>query len=123
MEIYKEFVFEAAHRLPRVPPGHKCARLHGHSWRGRLYVRGPIGAETGWIIDYAEIRRVFEPIHAQLDHNYLNDIEGLENPTSEVLARWIWRRLKPVLPGLSRVQIYETCSSGCIYRGEEDDAA
>jgi 6-pyruvoyltetrahydropterin/6-carboxytetrahydropterin synthase len=121
MEIYKEFIFEAAHRLPNVPAGHKCARLHGHSWRGSIYVRGHVGEHTGWIMDYGEIRRVFQPIFEQLDHNYLNDIGGLENPTSEVLAKWIWRRLKPVLPGLSKVVINETCSSGCIYQGEEEE--
>lgn len=123
MEIYKEFIFEAAHRLPNVPPGHKCARLHGHSWRGSIYVRGRIGEHSGWIMDYAEIRRVFQPILDQLDHNYLNEIEGLDNPTSEVLARWLWRRLKPDLPQLSRVVINETCSSGCIYQGEEEEGA
>jgi 6-pyruvoyltetrahydropterin/6-carboxytetrahydropterin synthase len=120
MEIYKEFVFEAAHRLPNVPPGHKCARLHGHSWKGTIYVRGRVDAHMGWITDYAEIRRIFDPIHQQLDHNYLNEIEGLENPTSEVLARWIWKRLKPALPGLSRVVINETCTTGCIYQGEDE---
>jgi 6-pyruvoyltetrahydropterin/6-carboxytetrahydropterin synthase len=120
MEIYKEFIFEAAHRLPNVPPGHRCARLHGHSWKGTIHVRGRVGEKSGWIMDYADIRRAFDPIYEQLDHNYLNDIEGLENPTSEVLAKWIWRRLRPTLPGLSQVVINETCTSGCIYRGEEE---
>ncbi len=120
MEIYKEFMFEAAHRLPKVPAGHRCARLHGHSWKGTLYVRGTVGEHTGWIMDYAEIRKAFEPLYQQLDHNYLNEIEGLENPTSEVVAKWIWQRLKPRLPGLSRVVINETCTSGCIYQGEEE---
>lgn len=120
MEIYKEFVFEAAHRLPNVPAGHRCARLHGHSWKGTIYVRGEVGERTGWIMDYADIRKVFDPIYAQLDHNYLNDIPGLENPTSEVLAKWIWQQLKPRLPALSQVVINETCTSGCIYRGEEE---
>jgi 6-pyruvoyltetrahydropterin/6-carboxytetrahydropterin synthase len=121
MEIFKEFIFEAAHRLPNVPPGHKCARLHGHSWRGTLYVRGRVGTETGWIMDFAEIRRIFQPVFQQLDHNYLNDIEGLENPTSEVLAKWIWRQLKPSLPGLCKVVVHETCTSGCIYEGDEEN--
>lgn len=123
MEIYKEFIFEAAHRLPNVPAGHKCARLHGHSWRGTIYVRGQVGEKSGWIMDYGEIRRLFDPIYDQLDHNYLNDIEGLENPTSEVLAKWIWTKLKPALPSLSRVVINETCTSGCIYMGDEADRA
>jgi 6-pyruvoyltetrahydropterin/6-carboxytetrahydropterin synthase len=122
MEIYKEFVFEAAHRLPNVPEGHKCARLHGHSWKGTIYVRGEVEPKLGWVMDYAEIKHAFAPIYEQLDHNYMNEIPGLENPTSEVLARWIWRALKPRLPQLSRVVINETCTSGCIYRGEDDDA-
>lgn len=123
MEIYKEFVFEAAHRLPNVPVGHRCARLHGHSWKVSVFVRGTPGAHSGWVMDYGEIRRAFEPLYAQLDHNYLNEIAGLENPTSEVLAKWIWQRMKPVLPALSRVMINETCSTGCIYQGEEEPGA
>lgn len=119
MQIYKEFIFEAAHRLPNVPEGHKCARLHGHSWKGGIYVEGELDPHTGWIMDYAEIKSVFDPIYDQLDHHYLNDIDGLENPTSEVLAKWIWDRLKPILPELSQVTINETCTTGCIYRGED----
>ena len=120
MEIYKEFMFEAAHRLPKVPAGHKCARLHGHSWKGVIYVAGDIDPVTGWIMDYGEIKRLFAPVYEQLDHHYLNEIEGLENPTSEVLAKWIWDRLKPDLPALSQIVINETCTSGCIYRGGHD---
>ncbi len=120
MEIYKEFMFEAAHRLPNVPEGHKCARLHGHSWKGTIYVAGEVDREQGWVMDYADIKKIFRPIYEELDHHYLNDIEGLENPTSEVLAKWIWDRLKPDLPQLTRVVINETCTTGCIYRGEHD---
>jgi 6-pyruvoyltetrahydropterin/6-carboxytetrahydropterin synthase len=119
MQIYKEFIFEAAHRLPNVPDAHKCGRLHGHSWKGVIHVEGELDPQTGWIMDFAEIKKVFDPIYNQLDHNYLNEIEGLENPTSEVLAKWIWERLKPVLPELSQVVINETCTTGCIYRGED----
>ena len=118
MEIYKEFQFEAAHRLPNVPEGHKCARLHGHSYRVRLYLRGQVGETSGWIMDFAEVEQTFKPLHDQLDHRYLNDIEGLDNPTSEHLARWIWERLHGKLPLLRAVEIRETCTSGCIYRGE-----
>lgn len=118
MQIYKEFRFEAAHRLPNVPAGHKCSRLHGHSWKGVIYLEGDLDPETGWIMDYGEISSIFEPIYRQLDHHYLNEIEGLENPTSEVLAKWIWDRLKPDLENLSQVVINETCTTGCIYRGE-----
>ena len=118
MEIFKEFRFEAAHRLPHVPPGHKCARLHGHSFRVRLSVSGPLGVPTGWVMDFADISEKWQPLHAVLDHHFLNEIAGLENPTSEVLAQWIWTRLKPTLPELSEVMVRETCTSGCIYRGE-----
>lgn len=120
MEIFKEFTFEAAHRLPNVPKGHKCERLHGHSYRVALHVRGPVGAESGWIQDFADLKRAWQPMHDRLDHRYLNEIEGLENPTSEVLARWIWERVRPLLPGLCQVVVRETCTSGCIYRGEDD---
>jgi 6-pyruvoyltetrahydropterin/6-carboxytetrahydropterin synthase len=118
MKIYKEFTFEAAHRLPNVPPGHKCARLHGHSFLVRLFVAGPVGEHSGWVMDFADISAAFRPVWEQLDHYYLNDIEGLENPTSENLARWIWERLKPTLPQLSEIEIRETCTSGCSYQGE-----
>jgi 6-pyruvoyltetrahydropterin/6-carboxytetrahydropterin synthase len=120
MEICKTFDFEAAHRLPNVPPGHKCARLHGHSFRVSVYVTGPVGEDTGWVMDFADIKAAFEPIEKQLDHYYLNEIDGLENPTSENLARWIWRRLKPTLPMLSKLVVHETCTSKCIYRGDDE---
>ena len=116
MEIFKEFTFEAAHRLPNVPAGHKCARLHGHSFLVRITVSGEVGAQSGWVLDFADISAAFEPIYRQLDHYYLNEIEGLENPTSENIARWIWKRLE--LPGLFEVQIRETCTSGCSYLGD-----
>jgi 6-pyruvoyltetrahydropterin/6-carboxytetrahydropterin synthase len=120
MELYKEFGFEAAHRLPNVPTGHKCGRLHGHSFRVVLHVEGPVDSAMGWVIDYADIKKSFGPTLDRLDHHYLNEIEGLENPTSENLARWIWRRVKPELPPLTKVVVSETCSSGCAYRGEDD---
>ena len=119
MEIFKEFTFEAAHRLPNVPPDHKCHRLHGHSFRGRIYVSGPVDPTMGWIVDFADLKAAFAPLHAQLDHHYLNEVPGLENPTSENLAVWIWTRLVPDLPGLSRVVVRETCTSGCEYRGPD----
>lgn len=117
MEIFKEFDFEAAHRLPNVPAGHKCSRLHGHSFRVTLHVQGDVDPHSGWVMDFADIKTAFGPILARLDHYYLNEIPGLENPTSENIARWIWSELKPVLPALSRVSIRETCTSGCEYRG------
>jgi 6-pyruvoyltetrahydropterin/6-carboxytetrahydropterin synthase len=117
MKIYKQFTFEAAHRLPNVPEGHKCARLHGHSFHVEIHVSGPIGADTGWVMDFADLKTAFAPLHRVLDHNYLNDIPGLENPTSEHIARWIWDRLQPALPNLSQIVVRETCTSGAIYDG------
>jgi 6-pyruvoyltetrahydropterin/6-carboxytetrahydropterin synthase len=119
MEIFKEFRFEAAHRLPNVPAGHRCARLHGHSFRVEIHVRGDVDETVGWVCDFADLKTAFEPLYKQLDHYYLNDVPGLENPTSEILARWIWERLEPTLPGLSSVVVKETCTSGAIYRGPQ----
>ncbi len=118
MEIFKAFSLESAHRLPNVPPDHKCARVHGHSFRVELHVSGPVDARLGWVMDFAEVRDAFEPLFRRLDHHYLNEVPGLENPTSENLARWIWRELKPALPALSRVVVHETCTSGCSYAGD-----
>lgn len=118
MHIFKEFIFEAAHRLPNVVPGHKCGRLHGHSFHVELHVGGAVDEHTGWIVDFADVKKAFAPIYDQLDHHYLNEIDGLSNPTSEVLAKWIWEKTKPRLPGLARVVIRETCTSGCIYEGK-----
>jgi 6-pyruvoyltetrahydropterin/6-carboxytetrahydropterin synthase len=120
MTIFKEFTIEAAHRLPNVAPGHKCGRLHGHSFRIALEVRGDVGRDSGWVMDFADISQAFRPIQDQLDHHYLNEIGGLDNPTSENLARWLWRRLHPALPLLSKVSVQETCTCGCSYRGEDE---
>jgi len=120
MDLFTEFTFEAAHRLPHVPEGHKCGRLHGHCFRVELRVRGTVDPDTGWVMDFADIREVFQPLYEQLDHHYLNEVRGLENPTSENLARWIWDCLKPSLPVLYQVVVRETCTSGCMYRGEND---
>jgi len=117
MDIFKAFTFEAAHMLPQVPEGHKCKRLHGHSFRAEIHVSGPVD-EKGWVMDFADIKEAWQPLHAVLDHHYLNEMEGLENPTSENIARWIWARLKPELPGLSKIVLNETCEAGCIYEGE-----
>ena len=117
MDIFKVFTLEAAHRLPNVPPGHKCARLHGHSFGIELHVSGEPGAESGWIMDFADLQAAFQPLHDQLAHHYLNDVTGLATPTSERLAIWIWERLKPALPQLSAVVVRETCTSGCRYAG------
>ncbi|MDC9593461.1 6-carboxytetrahydropterin synthase QueD [Xenorhabdus sp. IM139775] len=116
--IFKDFQFEAAHYLPNVPKGHKCGRLHGHSFMVRLEITGEVDPLSGWLMDFADVKAVFKPIWEQLDHHYLNEVTGLENPTSEVLAKWIWEQLKPTLPQLSAVMVKETCSAGCIYRGK-----
>lgn len=121
MEIYKEFTFEAAHRLPNVPYWHKCGRLHGHSFKTTIYVEGPVDTHTGWVMDFGEIKAAFKPLLERLDHYYLNEIEGLENPTSEVLARWIWDHLLPDLPQLSAVMVSETCTTGCVYKGVDSN--
>jgi 6-pyruvoyltetrahydropterin/6-carboxytetrahydropterin synthase len=121
MQLYKEFRFEAAHRLPHVPEGHKCGRLHGHSFRVELHVEGPVNAQTGWVIDFSEIKSAFKPFLDRLDHHYLNDIPGLDNPTSENIAIWIWRNIKPLLPLLSKVVVCETCTCGCSYQGEHEN--
>lgn len=118
MEIFKSFTFEAAHFLPNVPEGHKCGRMHGHSYHVSLYVSGAVGEHSGWIMDFADLKAAFRPTYDRLDHYCLNDIPGLENPTSENIARWIWQDLKPRLPELSRVEIRETCTSGCVYTGD-----
>jgi 6-pyruvoyltetrahydropterin/6-carboxytetrahydropterin synthase len=118
IEIWKEVAFESAHRLPRVPAGHKCGRLHGHSYRVRLTLRGEPDAHTGWLVDFGDVVAAFEPLRARLDHHYLNEIEGLENPTSETLARWIWDHARPLIPMLSRVEVMETCTSGARYEGD-----
>lgn len=118
MEIFKSFHVEAAHRLPNLPAGHKCGRLHGHSFRIEIYISGEPAPDSGWIMDFADLKRAFDPIFGVLDHHYLNEVPGLENPTSENLARWIWQHLKPSLPALSKVVVAETCTSGCIYQGE-----
>ena len=114
--LQKEFRFEAAHRLPMAPAEHKCARLHGHSFRIIIEVSGPVLPHTGWLMDFGDIKAAFAPLMDQLDHRYLNEIAGLENPTSENIARWIWRRLKANLPMLSTVTVEETCTSRCVYR-------
>jgi 6-pyruvoyltetrahydropterin/6-carboxytetrahydropterin synthase len=117
VDLTKEFCFEAAHRLPRAPVDHKCFRLHGHSFRVQVTIRGQVNPQTGWLQDFGDLKAAFAPLVAELDHHYLNEISGLDNPTSENLARWIWQRLAPRLPLLSEVLIHETCTSRCVYRG------
>jgi 6-pyruvoyltetrahydropterin/6-carboxytetrahydropterin synthase len=121
MELFKQFSIEAAHWLPNVPADHKCRRMHGHSFQIQVHVRGPVDPELGWVMDFAEIKAAFAPVEDEIDHRCLNDVEGLENPTSENLARWLWKRLRPALPLLSKIVVQETCNSGCVYMGESQN--
>jgi 6-pyruvoyltetrahydropterin/6-carboxytetrahydropterin synthase len=117
MEIFNRFYLECARRLPKLSADHPCARLHGHSFQIEVHVSGPLDPELGWVVDFADIQRAWQPIHAVLDHRYLNDIDGLDNPTSEHLAMWLWKRLQPALPGLSKITVMETATSGCVCTG------
>ncbi|MCA9242572.1 MAG: 6-carboxytetrahydropterin synthase QueD [Phycisphaerales bacterium] len=118
VRLSKTFTFEAAHFLPTFPEGHKCRRLHGHSFRVDVVVAGEIDPAVGYLVDYGAIKAACEPIRVQLDHHCLNEVPGLENPTAEMIAAWIWARLKPGLPLLAEVIVHETCTSRCEYRGE-----
>ncbi len=118
-EVYADLRFEAAHRLPNVPEGHRCARLHGHSYRVRVTVRGPVDARSGWVVDFAVVEHAAHSLIAQLDHRTLNDVKGLENPTAEHIARWLWNGIEPSLPGLWSVTVEEGQGMGCTYRGRE----
>jgi 6-pyruvoyltetrahydropterin/6-carboxytetrahydropterin synthase len=117
VELVKDFRFEAAHYLPNVPEDHKCRRMHGHSFRGEIAVRGAIDPRTGWLLDFADLKREIDKVVTRLDHYLLNDVEGLDNPTSEAVAIWIWKRLAPTVPQLVRVTIEETCTTRCHYFG------
>jgi len=117
MELRKSFQFEAAHRLPHLPKAHKCHRLHGHSFKVEIVVAGECDPKQGWLMDYADITAAFKPLWEKLDHRYLNEVAGLDNPTSEEIARWIWRKLKPALPLLKEVGVAETCTAQAVYRG------
>ena len=119
VELVKEFRFEAAHRLPHVPAGHKCSRVHGHSFRISVRVEGEVDSATGWLLDFGEISARVEPLlRSELDHRLLNEVPGLENPTSEMLCAWLWARLQPIVPRLSAVTVHETCTAACTYRGD-----
>lgn len=122
VRLEKTFTFEAAHWLPHFPDGHKCRRLHGHSFRIDVVVAGEVDPRTGVLLDYGDIKAAYEPLRRQLDHYCLNEIDGLANPTSELLAAWIWERLAPGLPQLAEIIVHETCTSRCSYRGPAGDA-
>ncbi len=117
VRLAKSFTFEAAHFLPTFPDGHKCRRMHGHSFRVEVIVEGDADSSRGYLIDYGQIKALIEPIREMLDHRLLNEIDGLANPTSEMIAAWIWGRLESDLPLLAEVVVFETCTSRCHYRG------
>ncbi len=119
VELEKSFRFEAAHHLPFVPEGHRCARVHGHSYRLTVRVKGPVDSELGWFIDYGDINDVVEPVVEALDHRDLNLIPGLENPTTEAVCIWVWERVSKKIPGLYVVEVAETPNTSCVYRGEQ----
>ena len=118
VDLFQTFTFEAAHRLPQITEAHKCVRLHGHSFRVELHTGREFGGDNGLVLDCADVSAAFRPVHDRLNYHYLNEIDGLENPTSERLSIWIWERLKPALPRLSAVAVHETCTAGCRYRGK-----
>ncbi len=117
VSLTKTFRFEAAHWLPTFPEGHKCRRMHGHSFHVDVVVHGEVDAQSGYLVDYGQIAEAIEPIHAALDHQLLNEIDGLENPTAEQISHWIWHRLKPQCPLLDAIRVHETCTTACEYRG------
>jgi 6-pyruvoyltetrahydropterin/6-carboxytetrahydropterin synthase len=118
MIVSKKFTFDSAHSLPHVPDGHKCKNLHGHTYIMKVFVEGPLHPKLGWVMDFADLKAVVMPIVKELDHKYLNEIPGLENPTAEVIAAWIWKRLEKDLPLLKRIELNETPDSGVIYEGD-----
>ncbi|ABD89354.1 6-carboxytetrahydropterin synthase QueD [Rhodopseudomonas palustris] len=118
MKITQAFSFEAAHRLPHVPAQHRCHRMHGHSYRVELQLRGPVDPTSGFVVDFFEIEAAFGPVLASLDHYCLNEVDGLENPTAENIALWIWQRVKPALPQLSQVKVFETADCWAEYDGD-----
>lgn len=117
MRITQGFTFEAAHFLPRVPETHRCRRMHGHSYKVELTLEGAVDPDTGFVADFFDIEAVFAPLLARLDHHCLNDVEGLDNPTAENICAWLWARLKPELPQLAGVRVFETPLSYAEYDG------
>lgn len=117
MLIFKKFAFDSAHSLPHVPDGHKCKEVHGHTYHLTVFIEGDLDEKLGWVMDFAEIKRVIKPLVDRIDHKYMNDIEGLENPTCEIIAKWLWDRIKPEIPKLKKIQLDETPTSGAVYEG------
>ncbi len=116
--LVKDFTFEAAQTLPHAPEGHKCRLMHGHSFKVEIAVEGEVNPATGWLYDHAEITRAMKPLLDRLDHSYVNEIAGLENPTIEIMCAWFWKALAPQLPGLCEIVLHETPTARCVFRGE-----
>ena len=117
VRLTHDFALESAHFLPRVPEGHRCRRMHGHTFDVAVTIEGEVDAQSGWLVDYADIERAFAGVRTALDHRLLNEVPGLENPTSERLCAWLWERLAPALPGMTAITVHETCTARCTYRG------
>ncbi|MBK6732226.1 MAG: 6-carboxytetrahydropterin synthase QueD [Bacteroidetes bacterium] len=118
MQIFKQFLFDSAHFLPNVPEGHKCKEIHGHTYRMVLHIEGPLVKHLEWVMDFAELKKVVEPVVNKVDHQLMNNIPGLENPTCENIAIWLWNKIKPEIPSLIKIELHETPSSGVIYEGK-----
>jgi len=118
VRLTKDFSFEAAQTLPNVPPAHKCGKMHGHSFKIEISVEGEVDPACGWLYDHSRISRAMDPLLELLDHSYLNDIPGLDNPTIENMCRWFWEKLEHQLPGLSEIVIHETPTARCSYKGK-----
>lgn len=115
--IYKQLTFDAAHFLPHVPETHKCKNIHGHTYHLTIYIEGELDEKLGWIIDYSDLKEAIQPVIDKVDHHFLNEIPGLENPTCEIISVWLWNQIKPLLPQLKRIELKETPTSGAIYEG------
>lgn len=118
MILYKAFTFDSAHFLPNLPDGHNCKQLHGHTYHLTVFVEGNVSENEGWVLDFTELKHAVEPVIKQIDHKLLNDIDGLQNPTSELLAIWLWKKIKPQLAALKKIELKETPTSGVIYEGD-----
>ena len=118
MIIYKQFYFDSAHFLPNVPIGHKCKNIHGHTYKLTVYVQNELDENLGWVADFSDIKAIVKPIIEVVDHKLINKVEGLHNPTCEILAVWFWNNIKPQLTQLCKIQLDETPTSGAIYEGK-----
>lgn len=118
MQVFKQFTFDSAHYLPNVPDGHKCKEIHGHTYHLTVFIEGPLEENLEWVMDFAELKKNIEPVINSIDHKLLNDIHGLENPTCEKIAVWLWNKIKPFIPQLIKIQLNETPTSGVVYEGE-----